>query len=579
MERRQMKEGYTKEYQTKKWKTDEPKKERAKVREVKLKDIKIKEPEIKEPKTKELKLKEQNNKANYIFLFFLAVMAIYYAYRMFALTPWYDELYTYYYFISRGPVYAAIHWPLPNNHVGYSVLSGILDFLGNSAIGLRGVSYLAALCNLVLLYQLGRRHFTQWFAFFLPVVYASMDLVNQLAVQGRGYTLAVTCFLMALNMLERICLDEEGRRKYYVIFALSLTLGLYILPSSVYWVVSLCISGGIYLLCRAFQEPRDKFQYRSSYIRTLIKLVAASLCAALMALFLYTLIWLAIGSNLLSKEAGSGFEGMSHVSIILSAPFQSALAGIEYMLATPYIQSVERTGYIGRLLEWFIVLFRQLGSSSIAAYGIAALLIAGIFIMIGRMVLSVEQEEYKESFLMIFLVCTIYAIPILLLIQCAIPYYRVFSYLGIMISILIVWIAQRVLSKFPFKQIAVVLILVLMLFIGTNLFTGVYHTQYSMREYYMEDALKRADINQDMKVSVTDYTSQYMIKYLYGIECENREIEGCELVLIDKKMADETFDGFEWEFYQYYDTIPWEYIEENMHSIYENDYFLLYQIK
>ena len=69
-----------------------------------------------------------------VFVLFLSGMAVYYGYRLFALTPWYDELYTYYYFISRGPVYAAIHWPLPNNHVGYSVLSGILNLFGRQKV-------------------------------------------------------------------------------------------------------------------------------------------------------------------------------------------------------------------------------------------------------------------------------------------------------------------------------------------------------------------------------------------------------------------------------------------------------------
>ena len=91
------------------------------------------------------------------FWLFFAFMAVYYGWRMFQITPWYDELYTYYCFISKGPVYAAIHWPLPNNHVGYSVLSGFLDLLGNSYIGLRGVSYLCALANLYFLFMCGRK--------------------------------------------------------------------------------------------------------------------------------------------------------------------------------------------------------------------------------------------------------------------------------------------------------------------------------------------------------------------------------------------------------------------------------------
>ena len=64
-------------------------------------------------------------------LLFSLGMAIYYGWRMFALDPWYDELYTYYSFLSKGPVYAAIHWPVPNNHVMYSVLSAFFNIFGN----------------------------------------------------------------------------------------------------------------------------------------------------------------------------------------------------------------------------------------------------------------------------------------------------------------------------------------------------------------------------------------------------------------------------------------------------------------
>ena len=91
-----------------------------------------------------------------LFLVFLNAMAIYYGWRMFALTLWYHELYTYYYFISRGPVYAAIHWPLPNNHVGYSVLSGFLNLFGNSAISLRGISWISSLVSIGILFAIGK---------------------------------------------------------------------------------------------------------------------------------------------------------------------------------------------------------------------------------------------------------------------------------------------------------------------------------------------------------------------------------------------------------------------------------------
>ena len=80
-------------------------------------------------------------KENIEIVMFAVLMAVYYAWRMFALDPWYDELYTYYSFISKGPVYAAIHWPVPNNHVMYSVVSAFLNIFGNSYISLRGIAF------------------------------------------------------------------------------------------------------------------------------------------------------------------------------------------------------------------------------------------------------------------------------------------------------------------------------------------------------------------------------------------------------------------------------------------------------
>ena len=77
-----------------------------------------------------------------------------YIYSMFTNRPWYDELYTYYYFVSRGPIYAAIHWPVPNNHMGYSVLAAIVDIFANNYFGLRGVSVLSSVLSLYLIYRL-----------------------------------------------------------------------------------------------------------------------------------------------------------------------------------------------------------------------------------------------------------------------------------------------------------------------------------------------------------------------------------------------------------------------------------------
>ena len=241
-------------------------------------------------------------------------MVFYYIWRANYLTPWYDELYTYYYFISRGPIYSAIHWPLPNNHVGYSVLSSLLNMFGNSYIGLRGISFLCAVINPFLVYRLSRRFLEDLYAYGAMLLYFSCMLVNDLSIQGRGYTLACTCFILTLRQLGIICRSEDFKLFDYIVFGLALIIGLYTLPSSIYWVIPSCMAAGIFLLVNGFRttDYRDTI-WNTRYFKRLKNCIVTGLISALIVFLLYLIIWLAVGSNLLVKDPASSLYGMSHV--------------------------------------------------------------------------------------------------------------------------------------------------------------------------------------------------------------------------------------------------------------------------
>ena len=523
------------------------------------------------------------------FLVFWLIMAVYYGYRMFALTPWYDELYTYYYFISRGPVYAAIHWPVPNNHVGYSVLSAFLDYLGNPYIGLRGISYLCALANLILLFRIGRGFLKKGLSLVAVLLYASMNLVNQMAVQGRGYTLGITCYLTAFYCLTFICRRFKTACRYYVVFGVSLVLGLYTLPSDVYFVLPVCMTGGIYLLYQALLESEEsKFPVRKSEcFRKLGKLITVSILAAIVTIGLYALIWLAIGSNLLIKDETGLYYGMSHVKMILSSPFDALNAGIEYMLATPYIQSVSRQGYPGRLLQWMKILMNWYydGFASL----LLIIVLTGICLLIWKLISGMRKKENDNILFLIFLLTGILCIPLFLMIQCALPYYRVFTYGGVLLAFLIAWMFSVIMeiydkaayndkksNRIQRKGVTFVGLIGLIVLLSSFWVNNAHHEQYSMREYQIQDALSQSDINKAENICVTDCTQQYLIKFLYDITCENTVIEGSDYLLLDKKMLDPEYNEMEWEFYHYYNTIPWDYVNDNMKQVYENESFVLY---
>ena len=529
-------------------------------------------------------------------------MAVYYGFRLFALTPWYDELYTYYYFISRGPVYAAIHWPLPNNHVGYSTLSAVLNWLGNPYIGLRGVSYLCALANLALLYRIGRKRWGQGWSFCCVALYSGMNLVNQLAVQGRGYALATTCFLLAVYMIEVIGFGQEkGIReewKHYMIFSLSLTLGLYVLPSSVYWTLPVCIAGGVFLLLQR-------------QIKKLLYLIGASAVAAVNAFLLYAVIWLAIGSNLLSKVEGGRHFGQGHVSIILSAPFQAMKTGMDYMLDTPYIQSVAREGYAAAFGIWLRSLLSYFYSNAWRFLAVA--IVAGTLAMTASFVKAYREGKAEPLFFSIFLICMMTLTPLILVIQCKLPYFRVFSYMGAPLAMLLCALLQMAVcsvkgclqrrkkpgsadacgqicgnpavqesvwnltepKRAGIDRNGIFCMTVCGILAVAWLLSAGYNQEYGITESYAKDALAHAWVEEKETICVTDCYQQYLLQFGYGITCENMQIEGSDLVLLHREMLERQPGNARWEFYQNYDSIPWDYIA-GMDRAYENEEYIVY---
>ena len=530
-----------------------------------------------------------------VFILFLIGMAAYYGWRMFALTPWYDELYTYYYFISRGPVYAAIHWPLPNNHIGYSVLSACLGILGNSYISLRGVSYLCSLGSLILLFRIGRQCLDRGLALIPVFLYAGMKIVNQLAVQGRGYALVTFCYLVSICALLQI-VSAAGGRKQYILFGISLVVSLYAIPSSVYVVVPICLVGGVTLL--AHRE-----------YRRLLYLIATSFISALCTVGLYGIVWLAVGSNLLVKTEGSAYYGREHMYILLHAPLDALRTGIDYMLATPYIQSVSRKGYPAQLAAWFRTLFHEYYAGGSAV--IAVLIACGGILAFVRIVWklkngryrnkSADEKETKPDFLEFYFAGTILCIPLMLTIQSALPYYRVFSFAGVFVALLAAWLLQaamRWIRHIPFlahnekicERIGKYAYLLCGLLCCAGcvclLASSGYTAQYGSREAAIADAYAQMDAAHIKTVGVTDCDQEYLLLFLYdmGEDRVTRDIENADAVLADKYLlqgydAEEDLQGDMWRLYLTPAQFEESGVPAHMTDVYENSRFVLYTKK
>ena len=193
-------------------------------------------------------------------------------------------------------------------------------------------------------------------------------------------------------------------------------------------VIPVCLTGGLVLLMQG------------EYGR-LGHLILTSLASAVCTAGLYGIVWLAIGSNLLVKTEGSAYYGMGHAAVILRAPFAALGRGIEYMLATPYIQSVGREGFLGKYADWLRSLLNEYYPGGVLVLAVLLLLCAAAAAW--RIIERLRKKAYwkaGDSFMECYLVCSIVCIPLLQIVQSSLPYYRVFSFAGVVPAFAAAWL-------------------------------------------------------------------------------------------------------------------------------------------
>lgn len=503
---------------------------------------------------------KQTLKENLYIEIIALVYASIYMYRMFTNYPWYDELYTYYSFISKGPIYAAIHWPLPNNHMGYSALSGFLSYFGNSTIALRGISYICAVANVFLVYALAKKWTGIRTALVTVFVYCGAFNVHNMAVQGRGYTFCTTCYIIVLLMLDKI-IHNEAKRIHYVVYVVCLAYSIYTVPSSTFWVIPVCIFGGMYLLT-------------NKRIKDLIRLIIVSLVAAVGALCAYLLVWLAIGANLLCKDASTAYFGMGQFSVIKQAPVLSAKTGLDYMLASPYIQSMDRSIVVKGLFDYFEALFEQF-------YGRLGIAIT-VFLAITAIVALIRFIMNRQRILELYLAVSVIMLPLMLIAQSVQPYLRVFSFFGLVIALSVamyISIASGYVKETGMVNNILTAIVGVCL-IGL-LFTGTYTAQMAGMENDIKEAWDKLiengyDIDAVDSIYYTDDYQRYVLKFYYDINPAEAWLGDASYVMVSKTLRDENATAMIWPMLTTYNDFDFEQLEALYKPVSETDVYTIY---
>ena len=565
---------------------------------------------------------------NALFCLLFCGMGIYYLWRMFSIPPWYDELYTYENFIDRGVIYSMIHWPLPNNHVFFSALSAVLNKLGSPYIGLRGISFLASLGSLLLLYRILRKAVPANLAAAGAALFAAMYNVVQQAAQGRGYALSGFFLLAAVNCLYEICVPDAGgisgafagtgqeyekggqkgeggikelqkisgreikgrkikgrkidrRFWYYVGFAACLTGGLYTIASNLYWVVPVCMAGGLYLLF-------------SGKYKTLFRLIGASLAAALATFGLYTIIWLAIGSNFLVKEEAGPFFGKGHFYVLLHDPFAAFSRGMQAMLSDPNIQSIDRSRFNSEFIQYLERVANQVYPNG--GRILLVLTAAGLVLALLLGVRAFWRKDMPVFFLALYTVVLTVMVPVFLTVQCVFPYLRVFTYMGSVLAMLFVLMVYAVAdivrslaekgkgAQVPArvgKWAAFVFAAAGILFSVYSCRLPEYNAGYDSRDNHIYAALKQLDEQEADTVLVGDVYARLNL-YFHIRRCRGKELvmdyEQPDYVLMDKVQTGPEGEALVWPYEMNTQDFPWEWIEEHMEVVFEDDSYIAYQV-
>lgn len=452
-------------------------------------------------------------KENILFTLIFLFFAGYYVYRIFAITPWYDEIYTYINFIDKGFLYSATHWPLPNNHVFFSMMSSFFRVFG-VYIGLRGVSYLAAVGTLLLLYSVLKKLFSKEIATCGVMIYGMFLETNLYAVQGRGYSLATFCLILALYCGLEISYGKAYKR-FYVLYALALYMGLYTLMSSIYWVLSVCLCFGFLLLLLK--------KYRQ-----LLRLIISSGVAAVFTLCSYCILWLHMGAQIIQAEFS--LPG-SELNLIFEYPRTCLLRGLKFMTSDQNLQSIDRSLFVRDFKYFFrdtlgaFIQYRHNSMLLTFSILIAIVFIVGICRIIWCKKKGQNLDTWKGLFSYILSSAGFFAIYIVLFVQSVYPFTRVFSFAGIYLAVLVCLLieilikpAQILFRHNPNIKKHLIWVNVPIFILCIYCMTGSLHNQeYSVMDYYAFDAIKHVDWTEISAYAVSDVFVERQIIYHHSI--------------------------------------------------------------
>lgn len=151
--------------------------------------------------------------------------------------PAYDEVFSAYFFAAKSPILSWVYYPLPNNHILFNIINGLISKFGFNP--LTSARFLSVVCTLLLTIRLQR--YVQkgsedkiLSALIVVGIILSWPLIG-FSFQGRGYAmLALISWLSLENWLEFLSKNDVKSYKWHWIWNV---VGICVVPSYLYQII------------------------------------------------------------------------------------------------------------------------------------------------------------------------------------------------------------------------------------------------------------------------------------------------------------------------------------------------------
>lgn len=239
------------------------------------------------------------------------------------------------------------------------------------------------------------------------------------------------------------------------------------------------------------------------------------------------------------------------------------------MLASPYIQSIDRKQAAFGMLGYFRDLFNQCysGLGTVMVIFIVAVILTSLIMGFKCF------KNNNKYFLCLYLGGLLTMVISMLLIQSVHPYKRVLSFLmvpvSISITVLIFILICKIRNNTASKVTAAAFFIATICMIIYKFNTYDYVAPLADRENKIADVLEvyvqsGGNINELSKVYYTDDYQKYVLKFYYNIEPQEVSLEEANFIMIGPG------DSVEWPVIAILDDSGMSYVRDNYNKIYKN---------